>query len=107
MAAWLHFLDGRIIMNDPDSDLLAQLGGHPEKVAADLRAFAETAQVLSDAQEDLIGQHPLQWVCLYEGRVSASSRTLAALMGELKEQGIPVGNAIIRFIDKNQSTLIL
>ena len=56
-------------MNDPDSDLLAQLGGHPEKVAADLRAFAETAQVLSDAQEDLIGQHPLQWVCLYEGRV--------------------------------------
>lgn len=90
-----------------NTDLFAQLGGSPEKVAAELSVYSETAQILSDEQENLIGKYPLQWVCLHEGKVSASSRTLTALMGELKEQGIPAGTAIVRFIDKNQNTLIL
>ena len=94
-------------MNDFETHLLEQLGGVPDEVATDLRAFSETARVLSDEQENLISKHPLQWVGIYEGRVSASSRTLTSLMGSLESQGIPANKAVVRFIEKNQSTLIL
>ena len=95
-------------MTDQENpDLFAQLGGTPEEVAADLIEYSEMARILSDEQENLIGKYPLHWVCLHKGRVSASSRTLPALMGELKEQGIPAGEVIVRFIDKNQNTFIL
>ncbi len=94
-------------MNDFGTHLLEQFGGAPDEVATDLRAFSETARVLSDEQKNLIGSHPLQWVGIYEGKVSASSRTLTSLMDSLERQGIPANKAIIRFIEKNQSTLIL
>ena len=94
-------------MNDLKTHLLEQLGDNPEKVAIELSKFSKTARVLSDEQENLIGTHTLQWVCIYEGKVSASSRTLTALMAKLEEKGIPANNAIVRYIEKNQSTLIL
>lgn len=71
-------------MNDFGTHLLEQLGGVPDEVATDLRKFAETARVLSDEQVNLIDNHPLQWVGIYEGRVSASSRTLMSLMSSLE-----------------------
>ena len=94
-------------MSDCGTHLLEQLGGIPEEVATDLRAFSETARALSDEQENLIGNHSLQWVGIYEGKVSASSNTLTSLMGSLESQGIPANKAIVRFIERNQSTLIL
>jgi hypothetical protein len=94
-------------MNDFGTHLLEQLGGVPDEVATDLRKFSQTARVLSDEQENLIDNHPLQWVGIYEGRVSASSRTLTSLMASLESQGIPANKTIVRFIEKNQSTLIL
>ena len=94
-------------MSDLGTHLLEQLGGVPDEVATDLRSFSETARVLSDEQENLIGNHPLQWVGIYEGKVSASSRTLTSLMALLESQGIPANKTIVRFIEKNQSTLIL
>ena len=94
-------------MNDFGTHLLEQLGGAPDEVATDLRAFSETARALADEQENLIGNHPLQWVGIYEGKVSASSRTLTSLMSSLESQGIPANKTFVRFIEKNQSTLIL
>ena len=94
-------------MNDLETCLLEQLGSTPEEVATDLREFSETARVLSDEQENLIGNYPLQWVGIYKGEVSASSRTLTLLMDSLERQGIPANKTIVRFIEKNQSTMIL
>ena len=94
-------------MDDLKTRLLEQLGDKPEKVASDLRDFSQTATALSDEQEALLAAHPLQWVCIYKGQVSANSGTLPALMEKLEQQGIPAGNAIVRFIEKSPTTLIL
>ena len=44
---------------------------------------------------------------VYRGEVSAKAHDLPSLMEELERRGVPLGDTIVRFIEKNQRTLIL
>ena len=88
-------------------DALRQRGGTAKGIGRELRQFGAAAGVLSSDHPRLIDEHPLQWVGVYQGKVAASAQTLSSLMKQLKDDGIPPQNAIVRFIDTNERTLIL
>jgi len=88
-------------------DALRYLGGDAGAVDAELREFSDAAKVLSSDHPRMIDAYPLQWVGVYRGRVAASAQTLSSLMNQLENEGIPPEKAIVRFIDKNERTLIL
>ena len=83
------------------------LGDSPQAVDRELRAFSESASVLSSEHARLVDERPLQWVAVYGGRVAASGKSLKSLIAQLRKQGIPPEKAVVRFIDTEQRTLIL
>lgn len=94
-------------MNDPENRMLSRFGSDPEDIARGLREFSKSAEMLSNDQPRLIDEHPLQWIGVYRGEVSAKAGDLPSLMEELERRGIPPGDTIVRFIEKNRRTLIL
>ena len=88
-------------------DVLRHLGGSAEGIDRELRQFADAAGILSSNHPRLIDEHPLQWIGVYQGKVAASAQTFSSLMTQLQDDGIPPQNTIVRFIDKNERTLIL
>ncbi len=94
-------------MNDLENSVLMQLKENSEQIAKELREFSATAQLLSDGEQRLINDHPLQWVGLYKSEVQCASTNLKTLMEQLAEKDIPASETIVRFIDKTQRTLIL
>jgi len=81
--------------------------GDAAKVANELRSFQNSATALSSDHPRLINQYPKQWVAVYEGKVIASSKSFPEVMAELDRQEIPRKSVIVRFIDRNQRTMIL
>ena len=94
-------------MTDPENPILSRLGSAPDDIARNLREFSQSAEMLSNDRPRLIDEHPLQWIGVYRGEVSANADDLPSLMEELERQGIPLGDTIVRFIEKSQRTLIL
>ena len=86
--------------------VLEQLGD-PKDIDRDLRSFRRTAQVLSSNRPRLIDRYPKQWVALYRGRVRASGNTFASVIAEVGKKRLPREHVIVRFIDRNQRTMIL
>ena len=94
-------------MTSSENPILSHLGSDPEDIAKGLRDFSKSAEMLSNDRRRLIIEHPLQWVGVYRGEVSARADDLPSLMEELERRGISLGDTIVRFIEKNQRTLIL
>ena len=94
-------------MTGPENPILSSLGSDLEEIAKGLREFSKSAETLSNDRVRLINEDPLQWVGVYRGEVSARAHDLPSLMEELERRGIPPGDTIIRFIERNQRTLIL
>jgi hypothetical protein len=88
-------------------EVLRHLGGSVEDIDHELQQFTAAAKVLSSDHPRLIDKHPLEWVGIYQGEVAASGQTLNSLMAQLETLGVPSEHAIIRFIDKEERTLIL
>ena len=88
-------------------EVLEQLGAPPAEIAQDLQEFRKAARVLSANYPRLIDQYPNQWVGVYQGKVRAHGRTLKSLLSQLTEKGFPKQKVIVRFIDRNQRTMIL
>ena len=87
-------------MTDPENPILSSLGSDPEDIARGLREFSKSAEMLSNDRPSLINEHPLQWVGVYRGKVSARADDLPSLMEELERRGIPLGDTIVRFIEE-------
>jgi hypothetical protein len=86
---------------------LELLGKDPNQVARELADFSQTARVLSSDHPRLIDEHPDQWVALYQGRVETFGKTLEELIAELEKKGLPRNDVIVRYIDREEKTLIL
>jgi hypothetical protein len=89
------------------SKVLDRLGGTPGQIDRELRAFAKAAEILSSDHPRLIDEYPSRWIGIYRGRVAASAKSLKSLMARLRKSGVPSERTIIRFIAKNERTLIL
>lgn len=93
-------------MNDLESPTVSRFRSNPQDVARELREFSKSAEMLSNDRPRLIDEHPLQ--CgVYRGKVSAKADDLPSLMKELERRGVPLGDTVVRFIEKNQRTPIL
>lgn len=90
-----------------EKDVLRSLGGSAEDVVSELQEFSNSARILSSNHPRLIDEHPLQWVGVFDDNVAASATSLEDLMEQLKNEGIPPEKTIVRFIDKDEKTLIL
>ena len=88
-------------------DVRKFLGGSLEELAAELSEFAQAAKVLSTDHPRLIDEHPNEWVGVFQGRVAASAGSLNSLLAKLAEEGVPVKRTIVRFIDRDEKTLLL
>lgn len=86
---------------------ILELIGDPEHLEKELEEFRTNARVLSAEQGRLISRYPQRWVAVYEGDVAADAPTLADLIRQIDERGLPRGHVIVRYIDKHPRTLIL
>ena len=87
--------------------MLALLGGPPAQVGRELDQFAESARALSSNHPRFIDDYPQQWVGVFQGQVRARGKTLKSVLAQLGEKGIRPEHALIRFIERDQRTLIL
>ena len=94
-------------MTDSGNLVPPRFGNAPEEIARGLREFSKSAQMLANDQPRLIDEYPRQWIGVYRGEVSAKADDLPSLMEKLERRGSPPGDTIVRFIEKNQRTLIL
>ena len=94
-------------MNDPENPTVSRFGSDPQDIARKLREFSKSAEMLSNDRPRLIDEHPMQWIGVYRGEVSAKASDLPSLMEELERRRVPLGDTVVRFIEKNQRTLIL
>lgn len=81
--------------------------GDPARVDRELQQFRRAARVLSSRHPRLIDLYNRKWVAVYRGKVQVQARSLPSLMAQISEKGLPRGHVIVRFIDKNQRTMIL
>lgn len=86
---------------------LARLLGDPAEVARELELFAQDAALFSSDRDHLVETYAMRWVALYDGSVRADAPTLPRLLARVDALGIPRERAVVRFIDKNEPTMIL
>lgn len=86
--------------------VLRQLG-NPADIDRELQSFRRGAKVLSSEHPRLIDRYPKQWVAVYRGKVKAHGRTFRSVLQQIDQKGLPREHIIVRYIDKNQRTMIL
>ena len=92
---------------DVTTKAVVDLIGDPKEIDRDLQDFRRAARALSSNHPRLIDSYPKQWIAVYRGRVRATGTTFSAVMTQLDLKGLPREHVIVRFIDKNQRTMIL
>lgn len=86
---------------------IKQLIGEPKTVSKELQNFRRSARLLSSHQTRLIELYPKQWIAVLDGKVRANARTFHSLMRQIDKRQVPRIRVFVRFIDKNQRSLIL
>lgn len=91
---------------DGEDEILAILGD-PAEIDRSLTSFRESAQLLSSEHPRMIEQYSKQWVALYEGKVRARAGTFLGLMSAADKESLPREHLVVRYIDRNQRTMVL
>lgn len=86
--------------------VLRQLG-NPADIDRELQSFRRGVKVLSSKHPRMINRYPKQWVAVYKGKVEAHGRTFQSVLQQIDQTGLPREHVIVRYIDKNQRTMIL
>ncbi|HEX4295071.1 MAG TPA: hypothetical protein VHZ29_13135 [Rhizomicrobium sp.] len=87
-------------------EVVAGIIGNPADADRELREYAGSARVLSSNHPRLIDEYPEQWVGVHGGKVELVGPSLDAIKKQAHEKGIPLEQTIIRFIEKEEKTLI-
>ena len=86
--------------------ILNQLG-NPADIDRELQSFRKSARVLSSHHPRFIDRYQKRWVAVYDGKTRAQGRTLQSTLREIDRKGLPREHVIVRYIDRNQRTMIL
>lgn len=81
--------------------------GDPKDIDRKLQSYRRSAQVLSSKHPRMLDRYPKQWIAVYKGRVKAQGRTFQSVMTQVDNLKLPREQVIVRFIDRNQRTMIL
>jgi hypothetical protein len=77
------------------------------QVQRDLERYREDALYFEAHREQLLVEHPEQWVAIYRNQVVGSAEELPELLSRLDEQGIPRGRSFIEYVSSKDDILIL
>jgi hypothetical protein len=88
-------------------EIASSLRETPRQMDRALRSFSRDAKVLSSKRPRLADIHPKQWVGIYDGRICATGKSLAALLSKLKAKGLSPSDAIVSYMDTSGRKLIL
>ena len=94
-------------MASDGEDEILDILGDPAEIDRSLTAFSKSAQVLSAEHPRMIEKYPKQWVAIYEGEVRARGSTFLGLMSQADKEGLPRNELVVRYIDRNQRTMVL
>ncbi|MYZ47986.1 hypothetical protein [Propylenella binzhouense] len=83
------------------------LEANARRIHANLRDYADTASVFSSDSPRLIDSFEGKWVGVYHGKVAAAADSLEEVAEAMAAKGIPLGESMIRRIDRDEKTLIL
>ena len=89
-----------------EQDVLRQLG-NPMDIDRELQSFRRGAKILSSKHPRLIGRYPKQWLAIHKGKVGAQGTTFRSVLQQVDQKKLPREHIIVRYIDKNQRTMIL
>ena len=93
-------------MKTKKQDIIRELG-NPSDIDKELKSFRRSAKALSSKHPRLIDLYPKQWVAVYQGKVSAHGKTFQSVLQQIDLNKLPREQIIMRYIDKNQRTMIL
>lgn len=80
---------------------------HARKISDSLDTFSANEKVFSSSVPRLVDRYEDKWVGVFHGRVVVAEDTLESVTSALMAKGIPLGDAMIRRIDREEKTLIL
>lgn len=82
--------------------------GDPSQAVEELRQVKRSADVLSSDHPRLIDEYLQRWIALHNGAVIADAESLDKLLAQV-DQVDPESRThiLVRFIDRNQQTMIL
>ncbi len=86
--------------------ILGQLG-NPADIDRELQRFRRSAKALSSSHPRFIDLYQKKWVAVYDGKTKAHGRTLQSVWRQIDKKGLPREHIIVRYIDRNQRTMIL
>lgn len=89
-----------------DKTLLRELGESGD-LGRDLQEFRRSARFLSSQMAKLLARYHRRWVAVYQREVIADGVTLSSVLRKIDEKGLPREKIALRFIDKDEPTLIL
>ena len=82
------------------------LGASSESVAESLLLFTRSSELLSN-DAHLVERYAQKWIGVYAGEVKAAEDDLESLLRALDRHRIDRSETVVRFIEKEQRTLIL
>lgn len=82
------------------------LGASPQDVARGLLDFSRSSELLSK-DRTLVDKYAQKWVGVCSGEVKAADEDLDSLLRELDRAGVRRSDTVVRFIEREQRTLIL
>ena len=103
----LDRLGGEGMNTDTMKQVLLDQLGNPADIDRELQSFRKSAKILSSHHPRLIDRYQKKWVAIYNGRTRAQGRTLQSTLQEVDKKGLPREHIVVRYIDRNQRTMIL
>ena len=82
------------------------LGASAMDVSRGLLDFSKSSDLLSKDRA-LVKRYAQKWIGVCSGQVKAAEDDLESLLEVLDGQGVPRASTVVRFIEKEQRTLIL
>ena len=77
------------------------------RVDSILRPFERAGRYLVKHFDELVEEHPDEWVALQDNKVMACSKSRTGLRRKLSARGIPIQTAYVKFLTKKKRVLIL
>ena len=90
-----------------DAESILEQLGDPADVDRELREFRQSARSLSKQHGQLADRYTGQWVAFFDRKVRARGRSFQEVIEQIDREGLPRERTLVRFIDKDERTMIL
>ena len=87
-------------------DLTNQFGDI-EAVEQDLLSVRRSDAAFAAKHNDLVQQHPRQWVAFHDGKLVGRAADLESVLNQMDAKKIPRSTVVVEFLDPHPRVLVL